>query len=751
MIQNRMLRTFILGGVVSAMSLNAAQAQLMEVQNTLTPGELLEQVLLGEGVTVTNVTFNGLPADEVNEQIGAFTNGNAAVGMTSGVLLATGNVNVTLGPNDDLGATEGGGNFEATDPDLEILSGLDINDACVLEFDFVAVGDSIKFNFVFASEEYAEWVCGGVNDAFGFFLSGPGITGPFTNNAKNIALIPGGEIPVSINTVNPGVAGINGDAQNCANLDPNWQANSVYYAGTNAFGYPEMQFDGSTVILTARSAVQCGGTYHIKLAIGDGGDAGYDSGVFLESGSFVSTPFIPVLTPGPGIVGQNVILEGCYPVTFNFTQTDEEAATDTVVVYLTAGGTATAGDDYNPAFPDSLVFLPGDTIVSVTLNFPVDGDGEEIVTLQLQSIASCAGVSITNTFTFYIDDQETLVMQGGYQLLGCGTATELVPAIQGGYPPYTVEWSTGVTAPTLAVTTTGTTIYNAIVEDECGETAVAQFVVELAPLAALNMEVTSGPTELSEGCDEAELTIDRPAGLGGALDILLDYTGTAQLGSDHASVTTVQLPDGENSASFTVAPLEDGVDDDNEDLRVTANFTNSCAQSSSALIDLVFRDSPAITVEGEEQLLLPCGEDSVLVSVEAAGGVGGLNVTWSTGATGPVAYLPNSAFGVYTITATDDCGRSAQEFITVELLCDISIPNVFTPNGDGVNNYFHIEGIQYVKNTVKVFNRWGQVVFEAKDYKNSWDGRDVPDGTYFYEITTARRNEPYTGSVMILR
>ena len=54
-----------------------------------------------------------------------------------------------------------------------------INDAAVLEFDFIAISDTILFDFVFASDEYLEFVNTAFNDVFGFFLSGPGINGPY--------------------------------------------------------------------------------------------------------------------------------------------------------------------------------------------------------------------------------------------------------------------------------------------------------------------------------------------------------------------------------------------------------------------------------------------------------------------------------------------------------------------------------------------------------------------------------------------
>ena len=152
----------------------------------------------------------------------------------------------------------------ATDA-LVAISGGTINNAAVLEFDFVTTGDSIKFRYVFGSEEYPEFVCS-FNDAFGFFLSGPGISGPYTNGAINIALLPDGITPVTINNVN------NGDNNNPN--DPFCPAVNPQYYVNNATG-TTVVYDGFTVVLEAKRAVQCGETYHIKLAIGDALDQAY--------------------------------------------------------------------------------------------------------------------------------------------------------------------------------------------------------------------------------------------------------------------------------------------------------------------------------------------------------------------------------------------------------------------------------------------------------------------------------------------
>lgn len=264
-----------------------SKAQLV-VESAFTPIELVQDILLGQGVLVSNITYQG-----ADSQFGYFDSQNSNVGIETGVILTNGDVNIAVGPNNNGAAWAGLGG--SGDADLTQLSGVSTYDAVILEFDFVPGGDTIEFDYVFASEEYNEFVCAFVNDAFGFFLSGPGISGPFTNSAVNIATVPGGDIPVSINTVNLGWAGLGGNPVNCLNIDPNFDQNNIYFVDNEGNSDPTaIQYDGLTVELTAFAEVIPDSTYHIKIALADGGDYAYDSGVFLRTASLYSASQNPV-------------------------------------------------------------------------------------------------------------------------------------------------------------------------------------------------------------------------------------------------------------------------------------------------------------------------------------------------------------------------------------------------------------------------------------------------------------------------
>ena len=168
---------------------------------------------------------------------------------------------------------------------------------------------------MFGSDEYPEYSPSTFNDAFGFFLWGPGISGPYPlagyPNGQNLAIIPGTTIPVTINNLGPG-----------AGQYPAFYTNNL---GGVAYGNA-LQYDGTTTLLSANATVQCGATYHIKLAISNVGDQAFDSGVFLQANSFSSEVVqVAVAT----VSGDTAVYEGCSVADIIFSRSD---STDTLTV-----------------------------------------------------------------------------------------------------------------------------------------------------------------------------------------------------------------------------------------------------------------------------------------------------------------------------------------------------------------------------------------------------------------------------------
>lgn len=352
--------------------------------NPYTPENLITNVFLGQGLTVTSVNYFGDPLS-----VGYFDDAQSYIGIQRGVVMSSGKVS---SENGGVGLDNQGSAFAsynsqtvAGDADLAaILNGIPEQDVCKYIISFIPTSDTVEFNFVFASEEYPEFACQDFNDVFGFFISGPGINGPFQNNAENIALIPNTNIPVSINTVHPA---------NGVGCPP---SNEEFYIDNNNSDVNPV-YDGYTQVFTARAVVTPCEEYTIKLAIADGLDEIYDSSVFLEAKSF-GTGTINVSLNTLSLNG--VLAEACSEGEILFSV--ENAPENDFIVDLEVFGTATDGDDY-ASFPAEVIIPAGETSTSIPFIAFEDNlaEDEEFIGLAVQRDACNL-----DTFYLYIRDNE---------------------------------------------------------------------------------------------------------------------------------------------------------------------------------------------------------------------------------------------------------------------------------------------------------------------------------------------------------
>jgi len=110
------------------------------------------------------------------------------------------------------------------------------------------------------------------------------------------------------------------------------------------------------------------------------------------------------------------------------------------------------------------------------------------------------------------------------------------------------------------------------------------------------------------------------------------------------------------------------------------------------------------------------------------------------------------------VTGTTEFGCEESDSMNIFLAAGLKIYSGFTPNGDGHNDFWDIDDIIYYPNaSVKVFDRWGRVVFSSVGYADNqrWDGKykgkELPIGTYYYIIELKDGSEPYKGPVTIVR
>jgi hypothetical protein len=273
-----------------------ASAQVM-VYGVADPAAAALTHLNGPNVVLSNAFSQTVDP----QQVGVFSDSTASIGLDSGLVISTGIIYGVMGPNNIPNMTIGGG-FAAYDPDIMLMSLPNISglfDPGIIQMDLVPEGDTLEVRYVFGSEEYDEYVCTDKDDRMGLFLSGPGLAGPFSNAAINMATLPASGLPVSVNTLNHGINGSEGSFGLCA-INNGWQADTIYYIN-NDFGLGT-QLDGYSVVLTARAVVVPGMSYHLKIAIADATDGNFDSAVFLPEGAIRCTELsthIQAVSDGP--------------------------------------------------------------------------------------------------------------------------------------------------------------------------------------------------------------------------------------------------------------------------------------------------------------------------------------------------------------------------------------------------------------------------------------------------------------------
>lgn len=279
--QRRSLARWLLPAAVAVLALAVAPVAwadpfaTTDLGSGLT-GADLAQSLAGPGVTVSNVTVTG-----ANRALGEFTGGAGIIGFSHGVVLSSGDIVNIVGPNNS--SSQGYANDTSGDALLSALAGYPTYDAAILEFDVTPTASQVYFQYVFASDEYNEFVNTDFNDVFAFWVNG-----------TNYATVGDPPVPVSINTINDGNplgSGLISHPELYVNNDFHWDTPDPMPAGA-----VNTQMDGLTTTLSFSAPVNVGVANHFKLAIADSSDYVYDSVVLIRAQSLGGDTTPPVTT-----------------------------------------------------------------------------------------------------------------------------------------------------------------------------------------------------------------------------------------------------------------------------------------------------------------------------------------------------------------------------------------------------------------------------------------------------------------------
>jgi gliding motility-associated-like protein len=339
----------------------------------------------------------------------------------------------------------------------------------------------------------------------------------------------------------------------------------------------------------------------------------------------------------------------------------------------------------------------------------------------LATNGTCSATDSVNV-TVYLQAPVPTVSNASY----CSGGT--VPTLDAGVTGVNYVWSNGATTQTTTPSGPGTYTIT-VTAGTCAASASATISQIATPQPALS--------NASRCADETTSLVLDP----GINNPAYSYQWNDNAGNPIAGATnstyTVPQPFTNTGYSVTIINTQNGV---------------SCTGSASMTVSL----NPSVTVDTISGVTICAGFSATFTANSPSS-----SPTYSW--TGPNAFTANTqsftitdavvaATGTYTVTVTDvnGCTGTQTADLTVEP-CDIVPHNVFTPNGDGNNDFFYITNItSYPSNNVKIYNRWGNKVYDESGYNNTsvkFEGTDLPDGTYYYIITAPEITKLVSGTV----
>lgn len=588
--------------------------------------QLVKDVLISGGsacstANVSNVVVSpNLSAGDQTRSWGFFNKGTTNFPFAKGIVLTTGQArkagnSFILGELSDALPTQG-------DIDLANALGISNNllkDASYIEFDFIPTATEIKFNYLFASEEYFDNYPCDFTDGFALLLK-PNTAG---STYTNLAILPGGAGPVSVKNIRPATR-FNGLPLACGAL------NAPYFGGYNTSGI-ETNFSGRTIPLTAQATVVPGQSYHFKMVLADNQDSQFDSGVFLEAGSFD----IGVQILGPGGVQLPASINVCDNTPQTFTASTQVPGATYVWYFnngVIPGATNASYTATQPGIYKVEVTLPGNSCPGSATVTIVGGTSP---TVQNATLTSCFAAGNVN-----------------FNLTSAEASISTTPGVSFSYYVNQADANAGNTstigAPTTFSSAGGQTIYVLVKNGFCSK--VAQLQLVKAPQITATIAT---PTTLD--CTNTQVTLNASASV-------------YPVGSTFAWTTT-----GGNivSGGNTLNPIV------NTAGTYTLTISNTYQPGTvvctgTANVTVSGNSTPPTTTLTASKILICAGETVTLT----AGG--GTTYTWTglTG-TGNTQTVTPATTTTYTVTAqgANGCTSTAPATITIEVSQPITVQN----------------------------------------------------------------------------
>ena len=336
-------------------------------------------------------------------------------------------------------------------------------------------------------------------------------------------------------------------------------------------------------------------------------------------------------------------------------------------------------------------------------------------------------VTVTDASGCYVVDSIFIGNTGGPSVFLVSSNTlcnndssgQISTNVSGGTAPYTYLWDDGTSQTTSSATGLSVGTYLCQVTDNNGCVAFGNASVNEPELLTGNLTVVQASCGNNNGAVISNI-----------------YGGT--------SPYTYLWNDGNNQTTSVVVNLSAG--------QYTVDITDANGCLFSSMEEIFSSDSIFVTSIITNSSCNTTADGGVEITV--TGGFPPYLIDWSTGDTSLI--IKGFPVGSYSVQITDTAGCMQNESITIasESSNCLIIPTAFSPNSDGKNDVWLIEGLDVtLENNVAIYNRWGALLYQNSAYQNNWDGKisgkDLPTGGYFYIATIQEKS--YSGPLAIIR
>lgn len=738
-----LLSIALISGIIS-------YSQNITVNNNYTNNDLVNNVFLnGTCTEVSAIQVKGYTFQDGIKSWGYFNKGQSNFPFDEGIILTTGKLNAAPGPNS--GTLSDGPSSWGGDIDLE--NSVNINNtynATSLEFNFIPDANTMRFEYIFASEQYllsgTPSQCG-YTDGFAFILT------DVTNNGtpQNLALVPNTTIPVTSSTI-----------RGAGGLCP--PANAQYFASYNNINSP-IAYNGNTVPLMVEANVVPGHTYHIKIVIADQGNNLYDSAVFLRANSFDASISLGndrlLSTFNALCAGETLSLNAAIPnaASYKWYRNNQLIAGATNATY-----NVTQAGVYKVEITKSNNCVTYGEITIEYDNFTYTSE----VSLQV------CGLTGTTTSFFNLNDAIPLITQNEYEEIF------FYQSINNNIP-------SGVIANTTNYQAANNTTLYAIIQSEngCEYTVKVKLLINNENLPA-HLYAKCDSDETQDGLTSFSLSaisqeILQQNSLNNQYQVTYYLTANDALSGQNGFTNTFNntVPNQQtiyaqislNGSCYAIIPVELTIftsvlfpkkeiklcKGDSVELRAlgestsyrwnTNEVTRTITVSEAGLYTVTYTTEDGCEVTEQFTIIVSAGPDAVRFDIQDFSATSN-SITIHASGSGDYEYSldgenfqSNASFtnlspGVYTVYIRDKNGCGSYQ----EKVYLLDYPRFFSPNGDGRNDVWRIENLSWMdsKAIIRIFDRYGKLLYEfsAQYY---WDGmhnnHPMPSTDYWFTIT----------------